>query len=163
MKIFLLLAALLFASAARADQIDYVLKFADAATALRAAEIGGFLDAPTQTWTGASVIAPVRVWRTTAITPDLVNGGVTETRVVQAGFWMLVSTDGRNATIEGCACLMLEADRSLAAAGAPASSWIIANNTGITAAALGQATLPTWHIEPMFAGSQAAYHLGGGK
>lgn len=138
------------------DQIDYLLKFSNSATAIKAAQISGFWDAVDAGWSGAQVIAPVQIWQTTAIAGD-----GTETRIVQAGYWMLVSTDGRNATIEGCACLQLAADRTLAATGAPAATWLLANNTGVAAAVLGRATLPTWHIEPMFAGSQQVYRFGG--
>ena len=49
------------------------------------------------------------------------------------------------------------------AGGAPVGQWMLANNTGVTPAALGSGTLPTYHIEPMFAGSQSCYHLGGGS
>lgn len=141
-----------------ADIIDYVLKFSTEAQAVAAAEIGGFRTPDGTTWSGATVIAPVSVYRTTAIGP---GPDFAETRVVQGGYWMAVSTIGRNATIEGCACLQIEADRTLAESGAPAGQWLLANNTGISGAALGQRSLPTWHIEPLFAGAQAVYHIGG--
>ena len=76
----------------------------------------------------------------------------------------MVSTQGRNAGIEASGALELETDRTLACAKAPVGTWMLANNTGVTPAQLGAGPAPpSYHIEPMFAGSQACYHLGGGQ
>ena len=164
------------ASAQTADQIDYVLRYASPAAALAAGELAGVVipacpscTPPTPlTFSGAVVIAPVQAWKTTAIGPsgtlDPTCGcyPIVETRTYlsPASYWVLVSTVGRNAAIEASAGLMLEADRTMACAGLPASQWLLANNTGVTAAQLGSGVLPTYHLEPQFAGS--CYHIGGG-
>ena len=160
--IALLLAAVAFPAAAQTpDQIDYLLRFASPAAALAAGELAGVVNAgPPVTFSGAQVIAPVLVWETTAIAGD---GTETRTYLAPTQYWLLVSTVGRNAGIEASAALELEVDRTLACSGAPVGQWMLANNTGVTAAHLGQAALPTYHIEPMFAGSQSCYHLGGGS
>ena len=162
----LVFAAVAFPAAAQTpDQIDYLLRFASPAAALAAGELAGVVNAgPPVTFSAAQVIAPVLVWETTAITVDPVNGPIeTRTYLAPTQYWVLVSTVGRNAGIEASAALELEVDRTLACSGAPVGQWMLANNTGVTAAHLGQAALPTYHIEPMFAGSQSCYHLGGGS
>ena len=101
------------------------------------------------------------VWETTAIAGD---GTETRTYLAPTQYWVLVSTVGRNAGIEASAALELEVDRTLACSGAPVGQWMLANNTGVTPAQLGAGPAPpSYHIEPMFAGSQACYHLGGGQ
>ena len=165
----LVFAAVAFPAAAQTpDQIDYLLRFASPAAALAAGELAGVVipacstcSPPTPvTFSGAQVIAPVLVWETTAIAGD---GTETRTYLAPTQYWVLVSTVGRNAGIEASAALELEVDRTLACSGAPVGQWMLANNTGVTPAALGSGTLPTYHIEPMFAGSQSCYHLGGGS
>jgi len=168
-KRFALAAMLLTAQAPAPDTIDYVMRYANGAAALAAGELAGVVipacptcspPTPVQ-FSGATVIAPILVWETTAINGT--TGAETRTYLAPTQYWVLVSTQGRNAAIEASAGLQFEADRTLACSGAPASQWILANNTGVSAAALGSGTLPTYHIEPMFSGSQSCYHLGGGQ
>ena len=159
----LVFAAVAFPAAAQTpDQIDYLLRFASPAAALAAGELAGVVNAgPPVTFSAAQVIAPVLVWETTAIAGD---GTETRTYLAPTQYWVLVSTVGRNAGIEASAALELEVDRTLACAKAPVGTWMLANNTGVTPAQLGAGPAPpSYHIEPMFAGSQACYHLGGGQ
>lgn len=164
------------ASAQTLDQYDYLLRFASPAAALAAGELAGVVipacpgctpPTPVQ-FSGATVIAPVQVWKTTAIGPsgtlDPTCGcyPIVETRTYlsPASYWALVSIVGRNAAIEASAALMLEADATQACAGLPVATWLLVNNTGLTPAQLGTPVLPTVHLEPQFAGR--CYHIGGG-
>ena len=171
-----LIALLLLTTAARADQIDYLLRFASPAAALAAGELAGVVipacpscTPPTAiSFSGAVITAPVYVWKTTSFGPSATYDPTcgcfpiveTRTYLFPSSYLVLVSTVGRNPAIEASAGLMLEADRDMACWGLPASQWVLANNTGLTLAQIGTATLPTVHLEPQFAGS--CYRIGGG-
>lgn len=199
MRKILALAALLLATPALAqapapDQIDYFLMFANGPAALTAGVALGIVTPAcpsctpptTVQFSGASVISGpngIAVYKTTAITPYNATTAPNcpcETRVPigPTKYWALVSTIGRNAGIEalGAAVVMLVGDRTLACAGAPASAFLLANNTGFTPAQLGYGGVPsvgtpTLHIQPLFGcdpgsakyPSSNPWGLGGGK
>lgn len=128
---------LLLTSAARAGQIDYLVQCATEAVCISDAVAGGFYDQASGQWQGATVIPNVRV-------NNVSTGPI-------SGWWAIVSTNGRNATIEGAAVTKLALDRDLANAGKPASQWVLINRTGLTLANIAA----NYCISPLFLG--AAY------
>ena len=79
------------------------------------------------------------------------------TGVPLPGWWAIVSTSGRNATLDGAAVTQMILDRDLANAGKPASQWVLANHTGLGLAVIAA----TYCITPLFLG--AAYPVACGS
>jgi len=146
------------AQAQPADTIDYLVRFATPAAALAAGALAGVVNpGPPVTFSGAQV-AQVQVFATTGLTAynatTAPNCPCETDAPIAAGVFYLVSTQGQNAAIAASPALLLMADRTLACQGAPASQFLLTNNTGYTVAQLGYGGAPS-------AGSPTL-HIGGG-
>lgn len=135
---------LLLTTTARADQIDYLVKCATQAVCIANATVGGLYDPTSGQWLGATVIPGVQVINVT-------------TGVPLPGWWAIVSTVGRNATIEGAAVMQMALNRDLANQGKPANQWVLINATGLTLANIAAG----YCITPLFLGAAYPVDCGG--
>lgn len=138
---------------------DYVLSFADQATAQADPVVGKYWNPGNPkanppipgAWRGDCVIRGVQVWSPAndVTTPTTFNGQTVNvvTHTFLPGFWLVISKTNRDAALDNIgAPLVLVADRDAANAGAPATTFILFANEAI-------ATLDQMHIQPVFAGS----------
>lgn len=111
---------------ASANQIDYFCLFNNAAAAQADATMGQYWNAATAAWDQSQTFPGVKV-----TTPQAVVNGISSL----TGFWIVVSTTGANAALDGDTACVMKLDRDAAIlSGAFVLSSVIAgaNRTSLT-------------------------------
>lgn len=143
-----LVALLMMAGAAQADQIDYLMVCADETACIADPVIGGYHypaspDGPGG-WRGDVVIPGVQVWDTRQdVTGIDAEGAPMVTHAYLSGFWLVVSSAGANAALAGDGNLVLSANRDASLRG----------EAFVTFSVQPDEQLAFFQLAPLFAGS----------
>ena len=135
---------------------DYLFSFTDQATAQADPVVGAYwrpaVGNMPGSWRGDVCIPGVQVWNpaqdTTATAPG--PGGIGTVNVVthtyQPGWWIIIAFPARNSALDASAALILTADRDLANAGEPMTSFVLYSKEPL-------ASIEGLMLAPTFAGS----------
>jgi hypothetical protein len=136
--------------------IDYLFCFADQPTAQADPVVGAYWRAGVNdnpgSWRGDVCIPGVQVWNPAqdTTTPATGPGGIGTVNVVthtyQPGWWIIIALPVRNAALDGLAALILTADRDLANAGEPMTSFVLYSKEPLS-------SIEGLMLAPTFAGS----------
>lgn len=101
-------------------------------------------------WRGDVVNPGLQVWADAGdtTTTDPLTGQPIVTHAYLPGFWLTISQNARNATLEASPLLVLGADRAAADAGAPRAQFVVAFGPGQTLA-----RFTGMHVSPLMAGA----------